>query len=148
MPWANHLRGSAPAFGGPRKENRNMEDWELMDRYTRKEAIEDGVLIDVTEAARQAGFKCPVALTCAVWCECVEAPAGVEGQDEAGRLWDVLHVLRVASTRGGGGAVVRFGLHVRNSNRPGVPPLVELKAVCGPDDDGGPCVTVMLPGED
>ena len=26
--------------------------------------------------------------------------------------------------------------------------LVELRAVCGPDDDGSPCVTVMLLGED
>jgi hypothetical protein len=29
-----------------------------------------------------------------------------------------------------------------------VPPLVRLKAVCGPDDDGAACLTVMLPHED
>jgi hypothetical protein len=26
--------------------------------------------------------------------------------------------------------------------------IVTLKAVCGPDDDGGMCLTVMLPEED
>jgi hypothetical protein len=42
---------------------------------------------------------------------------------------------------------VRFGVHVREDNREG-PPLVRLKAICGPDDDGSPCITVMLPEDD
>lgn len=29
-----------------------------------------------------------------------------------------------------------------------LPAPVQLKAVCGPDDSGSPCVTVMLPDED
>jgi hypothetical protein len=44
--------------------------------------------------------------------------------------------------------VVRFGVHVRNDNREGTPPLVRLKALCGPGDDGSPCITVMLPEVD
>jgi hypothetical protein len=28
------------------------------------------------------------------------------------------------------------------------PKLVHLKAVCGPDDDGTPCLTIMTPDED
>jgi hypothetical protein len=43
---------------------------------------------------------------------------------------------------------VRFGVHVRNDNRERTPPLVRLKAVCGPGDQGEPVITVMLPGED
>ena len=39
--------------------------------YSRAQAIEDGVLIDVTSMAGEAGFKWPVALTHAVWCDCV-----------------------------------------------------------------------------
>jgi hypothetical protein len=31
-----------------------------------------------------------------------------------------------------GGAEVRFGVHVRNDNREGTPPLVALKALSGP----------------
>jgi hypothetical protein len=44
--------------------------------------------------------------------------------------------------------VVRFGVHVRNDNRERTPPLVRLKAVCGPGDRGEPDVTVMLPDQD
>ncbi len=62
----------------------------LVHRYTRADAIRDGVLIDVTATAREAGFKFPVALTAAVWAKCVAVPSGVLCQDEAGRLWDVL----------------------------------------------------------
>src|SRR4051812_27741843 len=36
---------------------------EVIFAYTRKQAIEDGVLVDVTETAKEAGFKIPVALT-------------------------------------------------------------------------------------
>jgi hypothetical protein len=111
--------------------------------------IRDGVLVDVSAAAREAGFKYPVALTVAAWAKCVAVPPGVVCQDEAGRLWDVLTMLRWA-VRGSkdGTAEVRFGVHVRNDNRDRTPPLVRLKAVCGPGDDGEPVVTVMLPDED
>ncbi len=36
---------------------------DLIFSYTRTQAIDDGVLIDATELARDAGFKWPVALT-------------------------------------------------------------------------------------
>jgi hypothetical protein len=56
--------------------------------------------------------------------------------------------LRALAGRRASGAVIRFGVHVRNDNWERTPPLVRLKAVCGPDDDGAPCITVMLPAED
>jgi hypothetical protein len=43
---------------------------------------------------------------------------------------------------------VVFAVHVRNDNREGMPPLVRLKALCGPGDHGEPVVTIMLPEED
>ncbi|CAJ6925858.1 ISBma1, transposase [Burkholderia pseudomallei] len=39
--------------------------------YTRAQAIADGVLIDVSSAALDVGFRHPVALTSAVWADCV-----------------------------------------------------------------------------
>jgi hypothetical protein len=63
------------------------------------------------------------------------------------RLWDVLGMLSLPARRASGDRV-DFALHVRNSNRPGTPPLVRLKALCGPSDQGEPVVTVMLPEED
>ena len=47
---------------------------EIIDSYTRKQAIADGVLIDVTETASEAGFRIPVALTRAVWADYVAVP--------------------------------------------------------------------------
>jgi hypothetical protein len=59
---------------------------DLIHRYTRADAIRDGVLIDVSVVAREAGVRYPVALTRAVWERCVAVPPGVLCQDEAGRL--------------------------------------------------------------
>jgi hypothetical protein len=42
----------------------------------------------------------------------------------------------------------RFAIHVRNDNRDRTPPLVRLKAVCGPGDQGEPVITVLMPDED
>jgi len=64
----------------------------LIAAYSRAQAIEDGVLVDVTEQAKQAGIKAPVALTRAVWDRYVElSPAANKaGNDTTGRLWDFL----------------------------------------------------------
>jgi hypothetical protein len=125
-----------------------FDEADLIHRYSRADAIRDGVLIDVSETAKEAGFRYPVALTAAAWERCVTVPPGVACQDEAGRLWDVLHMLRCAAPRQGGKAEVRFALHVRNDNRERTPPLVRLKALCGLGDEGKPVITVMLPDED
>jgi hypothetical protein len=120
-------------------------------RYTREQAIEDGVLVEVKEStAKEAGFKIPVAMTSTVWAKYVEVPPEVECQDLGGRLWDVLWMCRhgIVSGKKLDQSVVLFQLHVRNDNQEGEPPLVTLKAVCGPDDDGAPCITIMLPEED
>ena len=125
-----------------------FEEADLIYRYTRAQAVADGVLIDVSAVAREAGIAYPVALTRAAWERCVTVPPGVECQDEAGRLWDVLWLLRLALGRSDGGPEVRFGVHVRDDNREGTPPLVRLKALCGPGDAGEPVITLMMPGED
>jgi len=42
-----------------------MKDAIVVSIYTRKQAISDGVLVDVTDMAKEAGIKYPVALTAA-----------------------------------------------------------------------------------
>ena len=117
--------------------------------YTRAQAIADGVLVDVSELAKEAGFRFPVAVTAGVWAECVAVPEGLTGQDEKGRLWDILMMLRFAIARYKGDTErLDFALHVRNDEREGDPPLVQLYALCGPGDDPQPVITVMLPTED
>ena len=57
--------------------------------YTRAQAVADGVQVEVTKTAQEAGIKFPVFLTRTVFDSFVTVPEGVTGQDEAGRLWDI-----------------------------------------------------------
>lgn len=122
--------------------------------YTRAQALADGVLIDVSALAQQAGFVLPVAITAQAFADCVawrEADNLAQvHQDETARLWDVLftaaHAIRTeADTR----AELRFGLEriPRDGHSIAAVPVC-LKLIIGPGDDGAPVVTVMLPDED
>ncbi len=115
-------------------------------QYTRAQAIEDGFLIDVTETAREAGITFSTAVTAAAWELCVTVPEKASWQDEMGRLWDVLTMLRYAIKRSSGGQEVAFSVAVQNDARR--PRPVQLKALCGPGDEGEPVITIMLPDED
>jgi len=125
------------------------DDAEVISSYTRAQAIEDGALVDVSETAREAGIKFPVAVTRAVWANYVEVPEGVVAQDESGRLWDIVWML-CCQIRRSQGDTLHFQLYVRNHNRERLTrrDLVTLKAVCGPGDDAEPVITIMLPDED
>ena len=118
--------------------------------YTRRHAIDDGVLIDVTPPAREAGFCYPVAVTHAVWDQIIspdEASRATAGQSEEGRLWDVLWMLKLAILQARPKVhTLTFELLVVHQGALVRP--VTLKATCGPNDDGSPCVTIMLPDED
>ncbi len=116
--------------------------------YSRAQAIDDNVLIDVSEMATEAGFRFPVAMTAAVWAEFVQVPENVSCQDEAGRLWDILWMLSVAICRTTDPSpVLFFELVVRNDDTKSPQP-VQLKSICGPGDHGEPVITVMFPHED
>ena len=43
--------------------NNPYDGFDVIYTYTREQAIEEGVLIDVSEMASEAGFKWPVAVT-------------------------------------------------------------------------------------
>jgi hypothetical protein len=122
-----------------------FEETDVIHHYTRAEAIRDGLLVDVTAIAKEAGIRYPTALTRAVWDAFVRIPEGVIGQEEQGRLWDVVWLLRHAA-KSSRGDIIFFYLHVRNDNHRAT--RHQLKAICGPDDDGRPCITVLLPTED
>jgi len=125
---------------------------EPISKYTRLQAIDDGALVPVSSSiANEAGFITPVALTSAAWEDCVawseEDSRRQTFQEESGRLWDVLYMASLAARRGG--QEIRYQLYrVPKGGRGVKPRLVALKAICGPDDDGQPCITIMLPEED
>ena len=117
--------------------------------YTRSQAVADGLQIEVTQTAKEAGIKYPVFLTRSVFERFVAVPEGVTGQDEAGRLFDIIWMTRYAIQQNRrGGDRVPVLLSVRNDNRAAKP--VQLIAACGPldVDDPQPAITVMLPEDD
>ena len=58
--------------------------------YTRAQALADGVQVDVTTTAQEAGIRFPVFITRTAFDAYVTVPPNVTGQDEAGRLWDII----------------------------------------------------------
>jgi hypothetical protein len=121
---------------------------EVISSYSRSQAVADGEQIDVSKTAQEAGFRLPVLLTRAVFDNYVALPQGVEGQSEAGRLWNIMLALRVALIRTHHGKDhVSLAAYVRNDNRK--PKLVKLIAACGPLDldDPQPTITLMMEDE-
>lgn len=124
---------------------------DVIHAYTRDDAIQDGVLVDVSQAAREAGFRIPVAVTARAWSECVAWPETESlCQDESGRLWDVVFMAAAAARRAarrGEGDRTTFDLHVVPRGER-VPRLTTLVLHVGPGDRGEAVATLMRPGED
>ena len=117
--------------------------------YTRSHAIADGMQVDVSTVAQEAGIRFPVFLTRTVYDAYVTVPPDVTGQDEAGRLWDVVWMLRFAVLKSQPGQTrLPFALYVRNDNRRAR--LIKLIATCGAldVDDPRPALTIAMPDED
>ncbi len=118
-----------------------MDD--MISKYTRQQAIEDGQLVDVsvTKEAMEAGFRIPVCLTSGVWAF-VEVPAGLEGvQDQTGRLWDTLYLAVIAFKRAADKYLVPFDVTYQTSA--GRSEVVRLW-LCFNEHEG---FTIMLPEE-
>lgn len=124
------------------------EGFDVIHAYTRAQAIEDGVLVDLSDLAREAGFRFPVAVTQGVWAV-LNPTKELEsaGQDMNGRAWDMLTILRHGIRGASRTDEVHFApLFLRESVQEAEP--VEMWAKCGPGDDGEPVITVMMPDED
>jgi hypothetical protein len=124
-----------------------------IDVYTRAQAIEDGNLIDVTDIARDAGFRVPVAITAAAWADCVawdaEDSCRQTSQDEAGRLWDVLWMASLAARGAGGAQELLFPLYrIQRGGRAIRPARTRLRLIIAPGDDAAPVITILMHNED
>ncbi len=126
-----------------------LESWPVVYTYTRKQALADETQFDVSGTAKELGFTMPVFITCGVKDSCVSVPDGVDGQDEAGRLWDVLWMLRLKVQLAGHGQD-RVNMEVQVRTGRDSLEIFHLVAVCSAMDfdDPRPCITVMLPQED
>lgn len=115
--------------------------------YTRKQAIEDGVLIDVSEMAREAGIRFPVAVTSTIWHKYIVPDKTLEGYGQSieGRLWDILWMFRNTASKIDGSQLF-FEVYFLTSAHKTEP--IRFKAICDGGDDGAPVITIMMPDED
>lgn len=142
----------------------DLSDWNIIDVYSRKMAIADGVQVLANpETTKEAGIKFPVFFTQKMYDKYVKVPKGMEAyQQEDARLWDVFTMFKWYA-RGCDTNVITFKVSVSIPNAGNWTPnerrekdcgpdqrLVTLEAVIGPMDfdDLSPAITIMIPGED
>ena len=128
----------------------NLNPWPVISAYSRAQAIEDGVLVDLmhdkmAEVARQH-YKHPIACTAAVF-EIMRKAAENKrhGNDYAGVLHDMLWMSRVYGRGQLGQSTVLFRVKITGAGRKN---LYDFKLMIGPGDDATPMITIMLPEED
>ena len=108
----------------------------VISRYTRAQAIADGVLIDVSDSEAAGLFQYPAVITTALHAALARG-AGNEAATYNARLWDVFYMMRNAA-RNCSDSDVFFRVKVGRE-------VLALWGNCGPDDDGDPCMTVGFP---
>lgn len=114
------------------------EVWgDVIDRYSRADAIADGVLVDATDAARELGIALPAALTSGAW----EA-LGCEDPEQLARVMRAVVLALVIEGRLRRD-VDRVDLVLRAPAG-----WVACWAAVGAGDEGEPVLTVMREGED
>jgi hypothetical protein len=106
--------------------------------------------VDVTETAKEVGFKLPVAITETLHNRLTPAKADTAiGQDYDGRLWDVLWLAAFRIKLADCGTdivtfeVVQQEVEAKSSQPQNVD--LQLQAVCGPGDEGKPVITIGFP---
>ena len=117
--------------------------------YTRAQAIEDGVLVDLMQDKMldvcHQHFKYPIACTIAVFDIMERAVSNRKYcNDFAGILHDMLYMSKVYSRKPDPQTRI-FTIKITGAGRQS---LYTFKMVCGPGDDAEPVLTIMLPDED
>lgn len=124
-----------------------FDDKDIVFKYTRADAIKDGILIGVSNSASKQGIKCPVAVTKALWDQYIVPPeiSNLHCKSKEGRLSDTLMFYKHAAKDFKGSVLFFEASYVFKGN---IIKRVKLKAVCGPGDAGEMVITIMFPNED
>ena len=120
--------------------------------YSRKQAIEDGVLVDVDQFIKtwdmDSLFKFPVVMTSAVYEECMRWDDKDSAQSEPGRLWDILYMAYEASSQAASDQT-RVDYQISYVSRAdGNRKIANLSCHVGPGDNAEPVITIMFSRED
>jgi len=117
---------------------------DLIFSYSRKQAIADGVLIDITDLAREADIKIPIAITSSLYNTYIKTT--MPSQDETGRLWDLISIFVLSAMYCGDNTLFFFEVSFQMTETEYKTP--RLKAVIGPGDTAEAVITIMLEDED
>jgi hypothetical protein len=128
---------------------------DIISTYTRAQAIEGGVLIDVSSIAKESGFnEWPLSMTAGAWADCV-AWSDTDSQtqvyqDQSGRLYDVIFMAfqAICLSREVGDRLLFRLYRVPRDGRSMEAELTTLKLMVGSGDQGEPVLTILLPDED
>ncbi|MFE6253595.1 DUF6573 family protein [Streptomyces niveus] len=125
--------------------------------YTRGQAVRDGALVEADpDIAECFGFPAPVAMTYAVYAECIAVPEEFSWGtgfrlDETEREWDLLLTIsRVIKAAAGSGQPPRLPVTLYRVPADGVtstPRRVTLVAEVSTGDHGERVITIMRPSE-
>lgn len=113
----------------------------------REQAIQAGILIDVTEDAKKLGLTFPITITKPLWDIGIAPTTGLSEQDKADRLRDVLMAFRL---RLAGQTTLSplIDFPAMLALPPGgVPQPVPLFALIQPDEQNRAMATLLLPNE-
>jgi hypothetical protein len=135
-------------------DNNHITNHKAVYSYSRARAIEDGILVDVTDMAKAIGIKWHVAITQSLWSDFIkwtDDDRKRQGLDDTeSRLWHIVFTLHLAIKKADKYAdVIFFELDILP--RDGISYRVKrtrLKAVVSAGDYFEPVITVMLPNED
>lgn len=130
------------------------DPWKIIHTYTRAQAIDDGVLVDVSEPASHEGFIIPVAVTSAVWHAYIEWTDEDTNkqivQKKENRLSNVLWMLYLAIKKNKStDDYILYELYVvPRDGQTKKAELIKLKSLIHAGDNGEAVITIMLPHED
>jgi hypothetical protein len=117
--------------------------------YSRKQAIEDGVLVDFEKVSpgivKEAGISYPMAITRVAW-QLIDDAVEKGGKDLDGVIWDMLTMFRFAAQKSTGNQII-FEMLIWEKHV-GKDRLMKFKAICSAGDTPEPVITIMLPNED
>ena len=122
--------------------NSIFSESDIISTYTRKEAIEDGVLVDITTNYQNEArlFKFPVAFTQAVF-GLVKAVAKDNHDHQATVIWDILFMSINCKSRILSESEHLFLVSIGGRD-------ITLKAICSGGDNGEPVLTFLTELED
>ena len=113
----------------------------------RQQAIQAGILIDVTEDAKKLGLTFPITITKPLWDIGIAPIEGISEQDKAERLRDVLMAFRLRLA-GQSTLSPLIDFPAMLALPPGgVPQPVPLFAMIQPDEQNRATATLLLPNE-